>query len=284
MAASTPASAPAIVVKFGGHTDIGNKSENQDEFEAKLRPEGVFLGVYDGHGQNGRKIAVFTKENLPNVLREDPNFKKDIKKAIRNTFLKMQDIVKASGHDIYLSGTTATIALVIGTKLIVANVGDSRAILGREDSKGQVKAVVLTKDHTCEDKSEVERLKKAGARVEPMVHQGAYLGPPRCWKGSMPYPGQCVSRTIGDDVAHSIGVTADPEIKEVDLTPKDKFIVVASDGVWDGLDNQSVVDIVAKHKDPQKASEVVVQEALRGLDKEEIDDNVTAVVALFSKP
>lgn len=49
-----------------------------------------------------------------------------------------------------------------------------------------------------------------------------------------------MSRSMGDKVAHSVGVTADPEVFEFILTLNDKFIVIASDGVWEFLSNDDV--------------------------------------------
>jgi serine/threonine protein phosphatase PrpC len=46
-----------------------------------------------------------------------------------------------------------------------------------------------------------------------------------------------MSRSIGDRVAHSVGVIPDPEVTEITLTEKDKFVVIASDGVWEFLSN-----------------------------------------------
>lgn len=55
-----------------------------------------------------------------------------------------------------------------------------------------------------------------------------------------------MTRSIGDSVAKSVGVIAEPEIKVFgNLAPKDKFIVLASDGVWDRLSNEEVMNIIA---------------------------------------
>jgi serine/threonine protein phosphatase PrpC len=53
-------------------------------------------------------------------------------------------------------------------------------------------------------------------------------------------PGLAMSRSLGDGLAHSCGVISDPEIIEFEVHPDDKFIVVASDGVWEFLSNEQV--------------------------------------------
>jgi serine/threonine protein phosphatase PrpC len=54
-----------------------------------------------------------------------------------------------------------------------------------------------------------------------------------------------MSRSMGDGVAASVGVIAEPEIMEYRLTPEDKFLVLASDGVWEFISNEKCVDIVS---------------------------------------
>lgn len=53
-------------------------------------------------------------------------------------------------------------------------------------------------------------------------------------------PGLAMSRSLGDRVAHSVGVSSVPEVKEFYLSRDDKFIVIASDGVWEFLSNEDV--------------------------------------------
>lgn len=57
-------------------------------------------------------------------------------------------------------------------------------------------------------------------------------------------PGLAMSRSIGDNVAHSIGVSTDPEVMRFDLNADHKFIVIASDGVWEFLSNEEIGQIV----------------------------------------
>ena len=53
-------------------------------------------------------------------------------------------------------------------------------------------------------------------------------------------PGLAMSRSIGDFVAHSVGVSPNPEVIKFELQPDDKFIVIASDGVWEFLTNEEI--------------------------------------------
>jgi len=72
-------------------------------------------------------------------------------------------------------------------------------------------------------------------------------GPKRVWLKNKPVPGLAMTRSIGDMAASSVGVTAEPEIKVFsNLSPSDKFIVIASDGIWDRLSNEEVMMTIAK--------------------------------------
>ena len=58
------------------------------------------------------------------------------------------------------------------------------------------------------------------------------------------YPGTAFTRSIGDAAAEQIGVFAEPEMQYRLLGPNDAFMVIASDGVFEFLPSQSVVDMV----------------------------------------
>ena len=74
--------------------------------------------------------------------------------------------------------------------------------------------------------------------------QGQNLGPMRVWLLDQDAPGLAMSRSIGDYIAHSVGVATDPEVKRFELTAEDKFMIIASDGVWEFLSNEQIAKIV----------------------------------------
>lgn len=139
-------------------------------------------------------------------------------------------------------------------------------------------------------------MKKCGARIltvdqvegyEP-IHEnwGLNLGdeidengdPPRIWHPYGQYPGTAFTRSIGDLVSEELGVIAEPEILCKALNAHDKFIVIASDGVFEFLTSQSVVDIVKKFDDPSDACQALVEEAYnRWLQYEVRTDDITAI-------
>lgn len=64
------------------------------------------------------------------------------------------------------------------------------------------------------------------------------LGPDRVWLMHEDSPGLAMSRSMGDNQAHLIGVICEPDVIKYELTPDDKFIIIASDGVWEFLENE----------------------------------------------
>ena len=98
--------------------------------------------------------------------------------------------------------------------LYTVNSGDSRAIVGskiKKDKKNKWKARSLTHDHKPELKKEEARIVNKGGRVEPCVDEnGGYIGPNRVWLKDENLPGLAMSRSLGDLVGASVGVTWEP--------------------------------------------------------------------------
>jgi len=69
------------------------------------------------------------------------------------------------------------------------------------------------------------------------------MGPSRVWLKNEDVPGLAMSRSLGDYVAHSVGVIPDPELLYDELNGDDQFLVIASDGVWEFLSNEDVANI-----------------------------------------
>ncbi|OEU16500.1 protein serine/threonine phosphatase 2C [Fragilariopsis cylindrus CCMP1102] len=195
-----------------------------------------------------------------------------------------------------LSGTTAISAYVHGrrNRLTISNVGDSRAVLGKAtqpNGYGQrqaLKAFPLSRDQTPYRKDERIRIRKTGARIlsldqleglqpindnadddenndEGDIELGEELDeggdPPRVWSANGDYPGTAFTRSLGDAMAEELGVYAEPEMLTREIKPEDRVIVIASDGVFEFLTNQSVIDICAKFTDPLEACRAVVAES-----------------------
>ncbi|ONK68350.1 uncharacterized protein A4U43_C05F10500 [Asparagus officinalis] len=153
-----------------------------------------------------------------------------------------------------------------------------------EPIRNCVLAEDLSSDQTPFRKDEYERVRGCGARVlsvdqvegvkDPEVQSwGAEEDdegdPPRLWVQSGLYPGTAFTRSVG----------AVPEVKEVKITPEHLFFVVASDGVYEFLSSQTVVNMVAGFKDPRDACAAIAAESYKTwLEHESRTDDITLIV------
>jgi serine/threonine protein phosphatase PrpC len=217
-----------------------------------------------------------------------------------NAFVKANKAMHKANFDDSLSGTTGITVFIKGGMLYVANVGDSRAIIARKNGEGKLRSHPLSIDQTPFRKDERERLKKQGARIMTLdqiegqeeIHEnwGTELGeeidevgdPPRVWDHTLERPGCAFTRSLGDNVAELCGVYAEPEILVWKLMPEDTFVVIASDGVFEFLTSQSVVDAISKFEDPLEAAKHVVAEAYRlWLTYDDRTDDITIIILTF---
>ena len=133
---------------------------------------------------------------------------------------------------------------------------------------------------------ERKRILMAGGDVEQMKNElGEGCGPYRVWVKGKDYPGLAMSRSIGDLKGKEIGVIPNPGIYEYDLNKSTRFIVVCSDGVFEFMNNQTVMDLGKKYFLKNDASaychELVSQALLEWETNDDIVDDITAVVAFF---
>jgi serine/threonine protein phosphatase PrpC len=148
-----------------------------------------------------------------------------------------------------------------------ANVGDSRAILGKMQSSNKWSAVALSRDHKPNLTEEAKRIATRGGRVDSYHEEdGEAVGPSRVWLKDQSIPGLAISRSLGDSVAASVGVIPDPETIEMKLGTDDKFVLLGSDGLFEYLSNRDLVRMVVpywKKRDAAGAAEEVIKEARR---------------------
>ncbi|CAI9298506.1 unnamed protein product [Lactuca saligna] len=285
----------------GYYPDALDKA-NQDSFcihtPFGTNPNDHFFGVFDGHGEYGTQCSQFVKQKLCENLLRNNRFHVDPVEACHAAFLTTNSQLHADNNvDDSMSGTTAITVLVRGKTLYVANSGDSRAIIA-EKRGTEIVAVDLSIDQTPFREDELERVRLCGARVLTLdqieglknpdvqcwdTEEGDDGDPPRLWVPNGMYPGTAFTRSIGDSIAETIGVVANPEIVALDLTPDHLFFVIASDGVFEFLSSQAVVDMVSSFTDPRDACAAIVAESYRlWLQFETRTDDITVIVVHIS--
>ncbi|CAD8080016.1 unnamed protein product [Paramecium sonneborni] len=263
---------------------------NQDIFYCQTNLiENIHLFfVCDGHGQNGQFVSNFIQTNLPNNIRKDKIQlqSSQIKEVLQRSIQNISNNVNKQAFDTNFSGSTLNgIILQDNGKMYSFNVGDSRTVIGKFNGYGQkFKSYQLSVDHKLTIKKEQQRIIQSGGRIDTFYDQnGNPIGPMRVWVNGTQYPGLAMSRSIGDQVAQSVGVSSIPDIVEYQLAYNDKFIVIASDGIWEFLDNQIIVDIVAKYyqeNNIEGASEELLRVAYRmwTIDDESVVDDITFIL------
>ncbi|RYG68891.1 protein serine/threonine phosphatase 2C family protein [archaeon] len=222
---------------------------NQDNFfllELPDRDLRVYC-VLDGHGEHGHIVSKRCRENFPHFL-------KSTNWQVEAAFNMMQNDLTSSEIDVRCSGATCVIACVSNNRLTVYNCGDSRAVLGRRSASGAIAAYPLSNDHKPDKPEERKRILGCGGHLgcrQVLVNQGNRgpvsmpVGPCRVWyqhRGET--LGLAMSRSLGDSIVHKVGVTAEPELTEHQIDDHDEFIILATDGVWDVVDNNHAVQMV----------------------------------------
>jgi serine/threonine protein phosphatase PrpC len=282
----TPFSAFASLSRVGMVPFNSNKV-NQDRVCHAValggREDAALFGVFDGHGLHGHHVSDFVSRELPKCLLQQRNWGTEPEAAMTAAYETCHERLLSSSIECQYSGTTAVTLFVLGNSLWSCNAGDSRAVLGVVDEAGQIRAHELSTDQKPDRAEERARILARGGRVHPCRGpDGAEIGPPRVWLAKQDVPGLAMTRSIGDAVAGSVGVIPTPEVRSRPISPKDRFAIVASDGVWEFIGNEEAVAIVHKCRTPDAACDALVAEASkRWREQEEVIDDISCVVIFF---
>jgi serine/threonine protein phosphatase PrpC len=205
-----------------------------------------WFAVFDGHGPDGHKCSEYATDHIPKLFASEVSSGRDVKSALEKSHLTTHEqILSEHSIDTRQSGTTAVSLLLENDKCVVSNVGDSTCILGSRTTDGAMAAKHLCTEQTPLRADERERIKRAGGLIMTADQRDGLVpmnedwnkneDPPRIWSsrtdGENKFPGCGFTRSIGDSVAHSLGVTATPEIFEHAFDTKDRVLIVASDGI-----------------------------------------------------
>ncbi|KAL6751285.1 phosphatase 2C-like protein [Haematococcus lacustris] len=268
----------------------GFKKTNQDNcfaFEKYITEDQSLFGAMDGHGPHGHLVSGYVKQHLPIIMVNHLTTEKDVKRALTSGFVEVDKSLGISRIDCEFSGSTCVVSYLKGRTLTTAWVGDSRGVMGREAPDGRIVAMDLTADHKPTTPEEKNRILRSNGRVERLVDEtGQPMGPFRVWLQYAWIPGLAMSRALGDVLAHQVGVVSEPEHSVHELCSEDRFIILASDGVWEFISSQEAVDIIAQYDTAEEACRQLVDEAYqRWLTEEEgVVDDITAVVVKFVHP
>ncbi|KAL3369305.1 hypothetical protein AABB24_009905 [Solanum stoloniferum] len=199
-----------------------------------------FFGVYDGHGCS--HVAMKCKDRMHEIVKNEVEKEETPwKEAMIQSFSLMdKEVVNYSGAlrsstsssncrcELQTpqcdAGSTAVVAVVTPDKIIVSNCGDSRAVLCRNGV-----AIPLSVDHKPDRPDELNRIQEAGGRV-------IY------WDGARVLGVLAMSRAIGDNYLKPY-VISEPEVTITDRTNEDECLILASDGLWDVVSNETACGV-----------------------------------------
>ncbi len=281
---------------------------NQDRYIIQTEIDGrmdfAFMGVFDGHGTEGDVCSGYVRKRVISELLKQmkrDRFRNDFSKAYIETFIVIDnDMHQEDDFDDSYSGSTAICACFFGSEMYIANIGDSRAIIAERHGK-RIVAFPLSLDQTPYRRDERERVKSCGAVVQTHAMAEGEVkytedwmdnnlneeldgtgDPPRVFAAGMLEPGCAFTRSIGDRAGMHIGVTAEAELLHKHLKETDQAIMIASDGVWEFMSNQAVVDMVFQFDDPVESCRAVVSQAYSlWLQFEVRTDDITLIVSFI---
>ena len=284
-------------------------------------------GVMDGHGKNGHLVSQFIKNKLTNLLLKEQTYfpnKKNYPKSIKSDTFKIpmnnnllninknniltEELIyfqlinknfslikslfsiinkelKKESFDISFSGSTLLLIFQINHHIICANTGDSRCIIiTSHNSKYPYSYEQLSIDHKPFNSSEKKRIEHLGGEIHKCKEEN---GPLRIWVKGEDFPGLAVSRSIGDSVAKEIGVIYEPDVISRIVEDKYKVIIIASDGLWDVMNEEIVTKITKLFFEKGDASGLcikLVEDAVKIWDsKGKERDDISVVCSFIGK-
>ncbi|XP_042023547.1 probable protein phosphatase 2C 39 isoform X1 [Salvia splendens] len=251
-------------IKHGYHLVEGKSGHAMEdyvfaEFRQVDENELGLFAIFDGHVS--REIPNYLKSHLfNNILKElQPDFWTATDAAIRRAYRITDSTILEKAKDLGKGGSTAVTAILINCrKLVVANVGDSRAVICKNGVAKQ-----LSIDH--EPERERDTIENKGGFVSK-------------FPGDVPrVDGQlAVARAFGDKTIKD-HLSSEPDVIVETIDDETEFMILASDGVWKVMSNEEAVKCIRQIKDAKSAAKRLNEEALA----RKSTDDISCIVVRF---
>jgi protein phosphatase 1L len=217
---------------------------------------GLFA-IFDGH--LSQDIPDYLCSHLFENILNEPDFWTETEKAIKRAYRITDTKILEKETDFERGGSTAVTAILInGIKLVVANVGDSRAVICKNGVAKQ-----LSVDH--EPSKERANIESRGGFVSNLPGDVARVD------GQL-----AVARAFGDKSLKE-HLSSEPDVSLEMIDEGTEFFILGSDGLWVVLSNQEAVDCIKEIKDPQVAAKHLAEEALSRKSR----DDISCIVVRF---
>ncbi len=251
---------PQAKDNYGITTAQNKRAYQEDRFDQReiiaIR-KGDFFAIYDGHG--GDKASSFLQKNLATYFTESLLRKPSVEDAFGRAFFRAEMHALHQFDD----GSTVIAAFIDEKNILhLAWVGDSRAVLEKNGTVG-----FATQDHKPDSKDEQDRIKKAGGTIQK--------------HGVWRINGLAVSRSIGDRRLKEMGkdqIIAIPEYATMQLDADNHFLILASDGLWDVVSNQTAIDFVKKEFTTTSDLSAIATDLQNEAIKQGSEDNITICI------
>ena len=252
-----------IFKSFSYHEDKNLKYRQSMEDIGVTLPDFIpekkysLFGIFDGHG--GNDVVKYIKDRLPEIIKSNisklNNNYDSIETILTSSFDKIDNELKF--YDSEHTGSTATILLFQDNIIYCANVGDSGAYIIYDNYLKKINI-----DHKCSDPKEEARILNSGGKITKNRVMGQLV----------------LSRCLGDLYCKKYGVSNIPDISMNKLDSNVKYVVVASDGVWDVVNENELMNLSKNDKNADGLCKDLVKLAI---DKE-TKDNVSCIVVSFN--
>ena len=216
--------------------NMEDKSKSIDGFNNNT-DSGIFC-IFDGHG--GSEVSSFLQRNIINYMREySSNFDLMFQKLDENFLNNNFDQIGSTGCIIYI---TKEYTIKNPRKIYYCvNIGDTRAVLINKEG-----AKRISYDDRATDNNESERVKKMGG----IIFGGRVFG------------NLMLTRAFGDNEFKQYGVICNPHITKNEIDIDDKYIVLASDGVWDVMNENEIFELSKECKNSKEFCDMIVKNSL----------------------
>ncbi|OWM82654.1 hypothetical protein CDL15_Pgr002229 [Punica granatum] len=239
----------------------------EDQSQVETGRDATFVGVYDGHGgpEASRFICDHLFLHLMKHAHEHGTISEDILRsafsATEEGFLKLVRRTYGIKPMIAAIGSCCLAGVIWRGTLYVANLGDSRAVIGSLGKSNKVVAEQLTRDHNASmedvrqelrslhpDDSHIVFMKHGVWRIKGIIQVSRSIGDAYLKKPEFSLDPSFPRFHLPEPIRRPV-LTAEPSVYSRVLRSQDKFIIFASDGLWEHLSNQRAVEIV--HNNPR---------------------------------
>eukprot|EP01100_Stratorugosa_tubuloviscum_P012413 TRINITY_DN58_c0_g3_i8.p1 TRINITY_DN58_c0_g3~~TRINITY_DN58_c0_g3_i8.p1 ORF type:complete len:644 (-),score=322.23 TRINITY_DN58_c0_g3_i8:131-2062(-) len=256
----------------------GNEASNSESSKNDISQNKItkcaMVGVFDGHG--GKVAASYVSDNLKiyvasNIDQIYTNPEQTLKTLVKKFD---EDFIEYAKANEFQDGTTLVFVLIFEDKYVIANVGDSEAVLCRGEE-----IVNLTEIHNpARNPEEKKRILDLNGKIVQNR-----LGHPRF---NAQYFNIAVSRAIGDIFYKDekfvqdkkSGLIPEPFVKSIEKDKNDKFFIIACDGLWDVFNHQQAVEFVNNKIKDNVSTDDIAKLLMHEAYKKNSQDNITVSI------